>query len=1297
MSSASTWMSPFIEHCLSSYETGRRDSGLSWEDDGSNIRFPSPTQQHAQINSWSVDAVHIANITDLDTQIDARLSRDSLQDYNTRFPKHPLSKETCRGYFIHLAEFELVYEHSTGKPKVHLYVKRFSIVWERDRFKGPPMGKTVPKKPALATLLKRVFSSIKNRHPPTQETVSTTGSHERSNGYGDIPATQAINGPTIEPAEHQLQTQIPRHSSTSFHGGKRKVAAGGYLLEHLAQARRTPDVQPSRESSSNAQSLDPISEPESRRRSTSRLSANHEETLASHESYTLNQATEGLGTSRDDSICHRPTRSEANLDQPLPNIVGDQVTPDTLAKKPLLQEIERVESPFTPEKQLNSSLEASHVTLRPANPGKDVTTAMVDPWKGMTEIRSVDVTVPMDQFELLDAERKPWYPPTVGEQLLSGHVPPALLDEWNQLVLQRQQEESDGSKLTDDGRSKGPSTPTSKRGSGHENSDEDSRYDSGDDTDEDVEYPWSQSPTRTPSRGVIFARDSLPEDTPMKKVPGRPKSRHISLDDKGDNLETTQPEQRDVQEDAPVSPHNRNKSPDSVHRNEQEDLPKPQEQDPDADSVETLKRPHYQQGGVVDASDMLGNSDACHRSSQSDNSEFEASSDSEMEIVPLQPLSGSTQAVSSQAEGPSSSGASLPEVARQRIQVLETPAAALRKSHTEMISQNAFQANAEMASQPDKSSSQSRILNTYPSNDGDSKQETSQESSRSAPAIVPGKSNHMHVQGTLINNEAPQTQPTPWSETDSLFTSSGPKVVETSVIPATSTYQSQSSKAFSSYRELPTSSMLSLDEQRSPSVQSSTRDSPLKVDRASPLKRSAFEIGYDGCDSPSKRAKVDSQPTSQDLNIIANKAKFFHQEATAHAAQSLEASEIYRKFCSAYPTYTGDFEHFLGQCSRLRAFREGGSLQRPHLWDDFIIKHLTDYPQYLTHCMRNDTRPLAYEQYFANTFSTPAYTKRCLLPTRINTCAAQFIAVDTEPWDTSWPADTKTSFTGSLRDKLANFHAHSFAATQYSSPDEQQRADWNDTLSEISIPDSEPARAAAQALLDEDRSFEQTRETTSIPTDWIPSDEEMEDVGDDADVDYTMHETASVELGDENEPEPEAETRPTPGKPPRDSIPESPAAKANANAVTQPEFESEPEIELETEARSQESSIPSRPDIPTVAQPPTQPDPPQEEPQQPANPTSSAQVVSDDEVEDEDEDKDEDEDQNQNWFTSLRHIAFPSDLNGPSWSDDPNTPFKQWARRDQDVLSVRNQRGGLHVEIDERGVVKRFERAQRPK
>ncbi|KAL4942063.1 hypothetical protein BDV06DRAFT_193192 [Aspergillus oleicola] len=1090
----------------------------------------------------------------------------------------------------------------------------------------------------------------------------------------------------IESVDHQLGTQLPRRSPTSSlgHNRKRNAVPAGDLLGHLVQARRTSGVrQSSRESSAKAQSSESIPFAEERRRSASHISTSRNESLRLHESHAPKAVTENEGASLNGNANSRPSAVQANKDRLSLKLLESEVEPPTIAEQQSPQEdIERVDSPNTPEKQLNYSLlEATQMTLRPANPDKDVVSATVDPWEGMTEIRSIDVIVPKDQLELLNAERKPWYPPPVGEQLLSGHVPPALLDEWNQLVLRRHQEESDSSQPMDDDFSKEPSTPVS----GHSSEVSDGN------SDEVLDSDWYETPNRTPSRGLILARNPIPEDTPTRKSPvPPPKSQEVSLNDKGDVHKTTDPEQRDVQEAAPSSPDNRTRIFDLGDQDAQKDGSPSQHQDLNAD---ILKAPEVssdqpKNGDVVPDIPCDGDEDeADYMSTGSDTGTSDGSSDSEMEVVIPQPLSGSTQGMSSQAEGISSSGASLPEVARQKIQVVETPAAALSKTHPEMINQNTFQANTEIPSQPDKSSSQSRVLNTYPSNDGDSKEEALQESSRSVPATAPEKSNRMHVMGTPLDNEAPQTEPTPWSETDTPFTSSGPKVVQASIAPAASTYQSQSSKAFSSYRDLPPSSMLSMDDHRSPSIQSLARNTPLKVDRASPLKRFASEIGDSERGSPSKRIKVDRKSTPYEPNKLEDRNKFIRQGSITNPPQSLSASEIYENFCAVYPDYAGDFEHFMGLCFRLRAFREGGRLQRPYLWDDFIIKHLTDYPQYITECMENDTKPVKYEEYFADSFSIPTCTKRCLLPGRINTCAVEFVAVGgSEPIDSSWAADTRISFTGSLRDKLSNFHAHSFAATptQNSSQDEQKQSDWSETSSELSIPDSEPARVAAQAVLDEDRESNQTRETTSIPSDWMPSDEEMEDADNEADVDDTIHETASVELGDE-EDQPEPEPRPTPGKPPRDSIPESPDASANKSAAAEPELETESESEVvpESQGKPQESLILPHPDIPIDAPPPNPLNPLQaESDHEPEAPTESNAEPTP---------EPEDEDENENWFTSLRHITLP--LAEPTWSDDPNTPFKQWVRRDQDVLIVRNRRGGVRVECDG-GVVKRFQRAR---
>lgn len=59
---------------------------------------------------------------------------------------------------------------------------------------------------------------------------------------------------------------------------------------------------------------------------------------------------------------------------------------------------------------------------------------------------------------------------------------------------------------------------------------------------------------------------------------------------------------------------------------------------------------------------------------------------------------------------------------------------------------------------------------------------------------------------------------------------------------------------------------------------------------------------------------------------------------------------------------------------------------------------------------------------------------------------------------------------------------------------------------------------------------------------------------------------------------------------------------------------------------------------------------------------------------------------NEGWFASLRHLRPPT---GPVWSDDPNTPFKLWARADQNVKAEVLRRGGRYRDVDNRGVIQR--------
>ncbi|KAL4871405.1 hypothetical protein BDV12DRAFT_164237 [Aspergillus spectabilis] len=1301
MSSSNLWISLFIEHCLSSYETegeGHHVTNLNWEDDGSNLRFPTSIQQYARINSWHErNDVPIANLTDSDTQIDAFLSRESLEEYNKAFPARPLSKDGCRGYFIQLVNFELVYEYSTGKPKVHLYVKRFTIVWERDRVKAPPAGKSVGKKPSLATLIRRVFSSIKSRGRQNEKGYSSTAD---SNDYGDIPATQAVNGHEDNLLQAQFVSQLPPKASLDRlnPGPEHDTAPSARLLEHLEQAKAAERLL-SRERSAKARLPNRGSVPQDvRHRSTSRLSTTRNERHSSPEAPRQHPQAKKANVPVDET-----PKPQLNSTLPSPQKpTGEAISRTNTGSRSLESAADGSASPYSPDKQLEANLQASqNVTFRRNDP-KKATPSTIDPWEGMTGIRSIDVTVPKDQEELLGYDKKPWYPPPVGEPRVSGHVPPALLHEWNTIVARRNQAEDTRSKSPEDRQVTDPGTPTTESSS-----------DAEEESEKELDPSWKATPQPSPHR-------QLPADSsPVRGASVSQNPRRIRPGDRKDNKKNIGS---------------------GTHSTMEENY-----------TVSEVGQDH-------DPSNPPEAPEAINNVNEDDGHESDDSSDSEMSVVIPQPLTGSTQqGIPSQAEaGVSSSGPPLPESASQNIQVVETPAATLNKTLPAIISGDDFGEgrNAEPSSQADKSSSHSRILNTYATHEGDSREWISQESSKSLP-VAGADSNHVHLRGTSYSSEPFPTQPTPWSGSNPRWNSSGLKSIEASV-SAASTYHSQSSKAFSYYRDIPPSSMLSVEEHRSPSIQSSARGTPSRNGQPSPLKRFASEIGADSeHGSPSKRAKVERQPTMFKLETgLDDEIISRRQTYIINSAQSVEASRVYEKFRNDYPSYVGTFAHFSSLCSRLQTFREDGSLQRSFLWDDFIIKNLEDYPTYFGGCIANEKKPLKYEEYFASSFSKPTNKKRSLTVEGISACAAQFITIDESPTDmSSVPmTDANTSFTGSLRDQLDNFHTYSFAVTQGPlSQDRESPAGQSDTdlesASEYSIPDSEPARVAAQ----EDNEGLQVDNTApeiviANAAASIDEDEEMEDVDD------TIHETASVELGDDEPAVPVLVPVKVPvSKPMQNELftqpaTESPASDAdidsdgidevvteidnedrddsvedefdhgpddtvtdedNAEISTQEQGDDQAEVmsedqdtiqdqlrkEIQVQIQDQleddlqddlQSEFQDELQVETLAK--LQDEPP--------NPQTSTQTHLETQPSNEPnpdpEETEPEPDLNENWFLSLRHIYPPSTSTDPVWSDDPNTPFKKWARADQDVLSVRSRRGGARVSVDEKGVIQRM-------
>ena len=86
-------------------------------------------------------------------------------------------------------------------------------------------------------------------------------------------------------------------------------------------------------------------------------------------------------------------------------------------------------------------------------------------------------------------------------------------------------------------------------------------------------------------------------------------------------------------------------------------------------------------------------------------------------------------------------------------------------------------------------------------------------------------------------------------------------------------------------------------------------------------------------------------------------------------------ARIFALFKTSYLEYTGDIRHFVAICKKIHALVKANRMVPRFLWDDFIVRHKLDYPQYLQD--RNDLAedPIPYEQFYHDMVTGPKYMR----------------------------------------------------------------------------------------------------------------------------------------------------------------------------------------------------------------------------------------------------------------------------------------------------------------------------------
>lgn len=1247
--------------------------------------------------------VSTLNLTDDKTQIHAVLSSRALDAYDRDFPTLPLKDHDLKHYKIELVDFEIVFGHSTSEPTVFLFVKQFNIQWALGKTKAPT-GKKMKKHKNLWNHMCMVFSKAKNPRqdsgiPYPNGSNESVVSQDNGRNSGQFNTENSISD--VGFSQEFLMSQLPlghhpaglRNSSTAERGLlKDPVELLGHLGSDPDSRHRTSlpksmnglEANLLNENSHASKAIDDhppsVNDKNSIAASAEEISGSSIAATASNEQ-THTEKSYSETDSHLLSVSNQEFPIGSALETPAKSVseIPSTKSGNDLGRAETASQHSRARNTYGESNEERMKLEGintqSKITTSEnpfaKNPPKPSNSNIMDPWYGLRKIRRRDVEIPKDQATLL-RDHTCWFPPFPGKPSPSGNVPTNLLSQWNEIVLQR-------SRLADEKRNKPESSragsPTLATNNHVSSAGVASSISSSGSESASQAYSWCSSPNRDPS-----PHHELPADSPIS---ARPRPRESETPKPKDNGAAEVQSTGDIGTGARVDSERKQSSEYEIPEVGQSPQSPRQTVNKSTNPDLSQPRPTTQAQEPDDGSD-------------------DESNESVMDAAVPCPLGYSSQPASSaeQAERePISSSASLLRMnIHEHVQVTETPAMGLnrvRPERTNTITANDPQRHSSLAT----ISSSQRIYNTYASNDNVSKDGSSQESyysSQHGPDQV-------RVEGTQMSSGNWTTHSsTPNSHIAFVPNSSGSYGREQSVpLSAPRAQGKVTPQPFSSYCDV--TRLRSDDDNCNSSDESSAKEASIgraSADINAPLKRHASVIETEPF--PSKRQRTrrsenqsmereSKRPTS---NVMSRRDSYINSTPNRP-----DAKRAYEKFRSNYPTYTGDSAHFFELCSRLQILRDKGQLKRSHLWDDFIIMHLEQYPSYLQLCHEmGNAKIMGYEEYFGSHFSYPSSKKRSLTAAGIEVSAAQHAATSRSSVSTSPSAshyEANTSFTASLANRLSNFHTHSFgpgprsnhSSTQTSrlqsvgSPTRSTRVQHGpssflrrnpnkSTIVESVEPDDrwtlavgtpsqesedynsaadEPA-ASKQLQMEYAQSLAgqtATAETTSQ----APANEHALDKEGDSNMEMASQPTHPDPTKDDNEVEP--------------SIPESNHDENNNQKWHEEEAAEEVEEYDEMEATHETASIELGDERPST------------EPQGQPLPEALS----------------EDEDGNENWFSSLRHIIDP-----PTgvWSDDPNTPFKIWARADQNVKVEILRRGGKYREVDDKGVIQQSLTHRRP-
>ncbi|KAJ5492800.1 hypothetical protein N7539_001546 [Penicillium diatomitis] len=1339
MSVPAPWLATFVEQCLAAYTGQTSHESVDIHDDGATIHFKQiGFAPFAAILEWAVGPSNNgAQLMDADNQLQAIFETNSGN-------QSPLGSESIhnerspRKHRVQLLDFELALTHSSPTPDLQLRISKHRILWQEGAIKALTPSKKLRKNQNIKQLLDKSLRKVKAKESSTDRQVAPIA-HQRLTEAAALESSQPLDQQDYGTQSHAVLSQVHRNDydwpQSNVQMDRRLRHDPQNLLQHLDRPARmiSRQARPSsayseqtanQESNSNATTSIHGVELDSRR-----SSSPSKNSISSQPCEEARSELRGLGLdkswTRESLASCDPKRSAPSTTigpavhtNSHRSVESSRVTSSRKRRHDELELKDDTRSDATYRARVDSPAFTKRQRIEESGPRAQLCQSIV----------SLPEDAEISHLTHIEEDANGPRTETPGDPEPRGHVPPGLLQQWNDIArirhrisLEERAKENDAASRMNSRSSPGSTSSSEIEISTHED--------------------WPSSPVRPPP-------NRLPESSPVRQASFMPRHAIFEHVDRRGSPNT---QAEAAVHDDKLEPSSQVNGPIAATKEAPD-----KENPPETPSISRSGRMNLisqameidcdgpQQGTLQDSmvvtnnpnsmpldrqpaetplqgpSQIRSNLHSLHldgygQYQQDDNDIDDDSSDEESVMenaVPLalgESLPPTQNSQYEQEEKIANQACS--QGSKDRVQVVVTPSLGhTRPPDTlESTSKTFDERRPQLSSPSNKNSSQSRVPNTYPF-------VGSHEKSRALDQSMPESSPPGHDESPMETGiDVPQTQ----SSGTGLFSQCTTETWTHGLIPESSEpNQCQvhndrgDSKLLNGPWSQPFTSSASMFTSHPPD---STQGSVM-ITSANAEAESSPHIPPAGDDhtllasqpqstsaNPREVRDVQERPqgtsATQDADLVAQRAGFL---STSH--RSVEAQEVYRKFRADYPNYFGDYTHFTELCAKLQVVRERGLLQRSNMWDDFVIKHLQAYMPYLDHCETHmDPSPLDYEAYFVRNFTKTVNKKRSLSGYSIALIASERHSLDHM---TSTQADSPVNsvpttspkqtvhdpLTESFVDKFSNLQARSF---------------------------TEPVENGLP-LFEDDAHLLSTQAPSSIET--TPFSVQVKVEGTATENPGNYHEILGVHLDppstythipapgfnkDHRKESPDAQIQALviPGR--SDDIlmveaePTTGENEEVANTDVDQDLDEDDEIET-TNTKDQASSETGgeEPDVEPVAAPEQE-----LEADDSRHETASVELgddtflsarspLSQDEIPEtqpEDEHGDGTEQKEwASWFSSLRRTWDKGGSEtSPVWSDDRNTPFKSWAEGDQNVLGERRRRGGAKILLDEKGVIRR--------